>query len=86
LLKSYCPSFSSVFWIDVSSAGTIVQGLKGICLLPEARCGMLNGSPEYALHWIGSLKENYALVFDNADALSPPELEGYFYLVERETF
>jgi len=39
---------------------------------------MLNGSPESALHWIGSLKENYAMVFDNADALSPAELEGYF--------
>ena len=39
---------------------------------------MLNGSPESALYWIGSLKENYAMVFDNADVLSPAELEGYF--------
>ena len=72
------PSFSTIFWIDASSAGTILQGLKGICLLPEAKSYMLDGSPESALHWIGSLKENYAMVFDNADALSPPELEGYF--------
>jgi hypothetical protein len=72
------PSFSTVFWIDASSAGTILQGLKGICLLPEAKSCMLNGSPESALHWIGSLKDNYAMVFDNADVLSPAELEGYF--------
>jgi len=39
---------------------------------------MLDGSPESALHWIGSLKEIYVMVFDNADALSPAELEGYF--------
>ena len=72
------PSFPIIFWIDASSAGTILQGLKGICLLPEAKSCMLDGSPESALHWIGSLKVNYAMVFDNADALSPPELEGYF--------
>ena len=71
-------SFSTVFWIDASSAGTILQGLKGICLLPEAKSCMLDGSPESALHWIGSLKENYAMIFDNTDVLSSSELEGYF--------
>ncbi|KIJ90249.1 hypothetical protein K443DRAFT_68260, partial [Laccaria amethystina LaAM-08-1] len=40
-------------------------------------CG-LEGSPESALKWIGSLKENYILIFDNADVLSPAALEGYF--------
>ena len=39
---------------------------------------MVDGSPESALHWVGSLKENFAMVFDNADALSPAELEAYF--------
>jgi hypothetical protein len=39
---------------------------------------MLDGSPESALHWVGSLKENFVMVFDNADVLSPPELEAYF--------
>ena len=71
-------SFSSVFWIDASSVGTITQGLKGICNLPAAQCSGLDGSPESALHWIGSLKENYVMVFDNADVLSPAELEAYF--------
>ena len=28
--------------------------------------------------WIGSLKENYILIFDNADVLSPAMLEAYF--------
>ena len=69
--------FSSVFWIDASSVGTITQGLKGICNLPAAQSCGLDGSPESALHWIGSLKENYVMVFDNADALSPTELEVY---------
>ncbi|KIK04959.1 hypothetical protein K443DRAFT_39747, partial [Laccaria amethystina LaAM-08-1] len=66
-------SFSQVFWVDASSSGTIVQALKGICQF----CG-LDGSPESALCWIGSLKENYIMIFDNADILSPAELEVYF--------
>ena len=70
-------SFSSVFWIDASSAGTITQALKGICNLPAAQSSGLDGSPESALHWIGLLKENYIMVFDNADVLSPTELEAY---------
>ena len=70
-------SFSCVFWIDASSVGTITQGLKGICNLPAAQSSGLDGSPESALHWIGSLKENYIMVFDNADVLSPAELEAY---------
>ncbi|KIK05841.1 hypothetical protein K443DRAFT_90526 [Laccaria amethystina LaAM-08-1] len=69
--------FSFVFWIDASSIGTITQGLKGICNLPAAQYSGLDGSPESALHWIGSLKEKYMMVFDNADALSPAELEAY---------
>jgi tetratricopeptide (TPR) repeat protein len=39
---------------------------------------MLDGSPESALYWVSSLKENFAMVFDNADTLSPAELEAYF--------
>ncbi|KIK05868.1 hypothetical protein K443DRAFT_90638, partial [Laccaria amethystina LaAM-08-1] len=55
--------FSFVFWIDASSIGTITQGLKGICNLPAAQsCARLDGSPESALHWIGSLEENYIMV------------------------
>ena len=54
-----------------------MQALKGICNLPEAQSSALDGSPESALYWIGLLKENYAMVFDNADVLSPAELEGY---------
>jgi len=52
--------------------------LKGTCNLPEARDDALDGSTESALKWIGSLKANYAMVFDNADVLSPAELEAYF--------
>ena len=74
---SIASSFSFVFWIDASSIGTITQGLKGICNLPAAQPSGLDGSPESALHWIGSLKENYIMVFDNADVLSPAELEAY---------
>ena len=38
----------------------------------------MDGSPESALQWIGSLKVNYIMIFDNADVLSPAALEGYF--------
>ncbi|KIK05325.1 hypothetical protein K443DRAFT_25204, partial [Laccaria amethystina LaAM-08-1] len=48
--------FSHVFWIDASSAGTITQGLKGLCSLPAAQTYALDGSPESALFWIGSLR------------------------------
>ncbi|KIJ94074.1 hypothetical protein K443DRAFT_37057, partial [Laccaria amethystina LaAM-08-1] len=70
--------FSIVCWLDASSAVTITQGLKGICNLPQARFSALDGSMESALCWIGSLKENYAIVFDNADSLSPSKLEAFF--------
>ena len=50
-----------------------MQALKGI-----GQAGGLDGSPESALWWIGSLKENYLLIFDNADVLSPASLEVYF--------
>ena len=58
-----------------------MQALKGI----GQSCG-LDGSPESALWWIGSLKENYIMIFDNADVLSPAALEAYFPPDGRETF
>ena len=75
---SFVPSFSHAFWIDAFSVDTIKEGLQGICNLPEAQSCALNGSPESALLWINSLGANYALVFDNADNLTPEELEQYF--------
>src|SRR5580693_6598734 len=75
---SLVPSFSQIFWIDASSIDTITQGLKGICNLPEAKSFALDGSPKSALWWISSLGDNYAMVFDNADNLTPEELEQYF--------
>ncbi|KIK05193.1 hypothetical protein K443DRAFT_642438, partial [Laccaria amethystina LaAM-08-1] len=69
--------FSHVFWIDASSTDTITQGLRGICNLPEAQSFSLDGSPQSALWWINSLGDNYAMVFDNADNLTPEELEQY---------
>ncbi|KIK04354.1 hypothetical protein K443DRAFT_72220, partial [Laccaria amethystina LaAM-08-1] len=65
--------FCQVFWVDASSLGTIKQTLKGI----GQSCG-LGGSPESVLKWIGSLKENYIMILDNADVLSPAALEAYF--------
>jgi len=79
------PSFSHVFWIDASSVVTIQHSLKGICDLPDAQSYTLDGSPESALRWIVSLKDNYVLVLDNLDVLLseadlakylPPELRG----------
>ena len=67
-----------MFWIDASSTDTIIQGLKGICNIPEAQSSALDGSPKSALLWISTLGDNYAMVFDNADNLTPEELEQYF--------
>ena len=64
-------SFFHVFWVDASSISTITQGLKGICNLPGAQS--CDGSAESALWWIHALKENYLMVFDNADILTPEE-------------
>ena len=77
-MKFDCSSFAHVFWIDASSTSTITQGLKGICNLPEAQSCTLDCSLESALLWIGALRENYVIVFDNADVLTPEELEQYF--------
>ena len=57
--KIIVSSFSSVFWTDASSVSAITQGLRGICNLPAGQSSGLDGSHESALHWIGSLKENY---------------------------
>lgn len=70
--------FSHVFWIDASSACTISQSLKGICNLQEAKLAGVDGSLESALLWIDSLKEDYLIVFDNADTLAPEKLESFF--------
>ena len=59
--------------MDASSSGTVLQAPKGI-----GQSCALDGSPEATLWWIGSLKENYIMIFDNADVLSPAVLEGYF--------
>ena len=77
-MKFDLSSFSHVFWIDASSTSTITQGLKGICNLPQAQSCVLDGSLESVLLWIGALRDNYVIVFDNADILTPEELEQYF--------
>ena len=66
---SIAASLSFVFWIDASSVGTITQGLKDI------RKAIWPIRPdESTLDWIGSLKENYIMVFDNADHQGKPHL------------
>ena len=52
--------------------------LKVICNLPEAQYFVLDGSPQSSLWWISSLGDSYAMVFDNANNLTPEELEQYF--------
>ncbi|EDR06913.1 uncharacterized protein LACBIDRAFT_328275 [Laccaria bicolor S238N-H82] len=64
--------------ITDSNINVANAGLKGICNLPKAQSSALDGSPQSALQWISSLIENYAMVFDNADNLTPEELEQYF--------
>lgn len=71
--------FSHIFWVDASSADTISQCLKGICSLPAAQSsGLVNGSSESALAWMGSLQNEFLMVLDNADTLTSEDLEKFF--------
>lgn len=70
-------SFSHIFWIDASSVETISDCLRGICHVPAAQVfGLVEESPESALQWLGSLKSEFLMVFNNADAINPEELEN----------
>jgi tetratricopeptide (TPR) repeat protein len=60
-----------VFWVDASSLESINTSLKGICSIPSAQASCQDGSAETALQWISGIREEWMIVFDNADDLSP---------------
>jgi len=62
---------SHVFWVDASSLENINMSLKGISSIPAAQASYLDGSAESVLQWISSIREEWLIVFDNADDLPP---------------
>jgi tetratricopeptide (TPR) repeat protein len=70
-LDSFFVSFSHVFWVDASSQESFETSLKGISSLSAAQDSHVDGSVKSVLQWISSLQEQWLIVFDNADNLSP---------------
>jgi tetratricopeptide (TPR) repeat protein len=60
-----------VFWVDTSSLESVNMSLKGISSIPAAQASCLDGSAESTLQWISGIQEEWLIVFDNADDLSP---------------
>ena len=68
--------FSHLFWVDASSEESMETSLRGISSLPAAQHSGVD-SVESVLRWISLLKEEWLIVFDNADA-PPPEVVEKF--------
>jgi tetratricopeptide (TPR) repeat protein len=66
-----------VFWVDASSLESINMSFKGIFSIPAAKASYLDGSTKSALQWISAIQEEWLMVFDNADNLSPEVLSRF---------
>jgi len=69
-------SFSKIFWIDASSENTILLCLNGIAANADAKAAGVDGSPESVLQWLQNLREEWLMLFDNAD-LGPEVVEKF---------
>ena len=67
---------SHVFWVDASSVDSITMSLRGISSLSAAQVSCLDDSVESVLQWMSNIKEEWLIMFDNAD--EPP-----VYVLER---
>ena len=47
------------------------MSLKGILSIPAAQASCLDGLAESVLQWISGIQEEWLIVFDNTDDLSP---------------
>ena len=50
------------------------MSIKGISSIPAAQASCLDGSVESVLQWVSGFQEDWLIVFDNADDLSPDEV------------
>ena len=66
-------SFSHVFWVDAFSYESIEISLKSIFSMSG-----VDGSVQSVLQWISSIQEEWLIVFDNADNLSPETVAKFF--------
>jgi hypothetical protein len=71
-------SFSHVFWVDASSTESIEISFKGISSMSTAQDFGVDGSVQSVLEWISSIQEEWLIVFDNADDLSPDAVAKFF--------
>ena len=67
---------SHVFWVDASSEESITTSLRGIYSVSAVQASCLDDSVESVLQWMSSIREEWMIVFDNAD--DPP-----VYVVEK---
>ena len=61
-----------MFWVDASSLATINMSLKGISSISAAQ-----SSDKSVLQWISGIQEEWLIVFDNADNLSPDVVANF---------
>ena len=54
------------------------MSLRGISSIPAAQDSSLDGSVESVLDWISYIQDEWLIVFDNADNLSPEEVARFF--------
>ena len=59
-----------VFWVDASSVESITMSLRGISSVSAAQASCLDDSVESVLQWMSAIREEWLIVFDNAD--EPP--------------
>ena len=67
-----------MFWIDASSVESIETSLRGLSSLSTAQNFGVDGSVQSVLQWISSIQEEWLIVFDNADDLSPEAVAKFF--------
>ncbi|KAF8812777.1 hypothetical protein BYT27DRAFT_7086200 [Phlegmacium glaucopus] len=73
-----CSSFSHILWIDASSHESMTMSLKGISSIPAAHASGVDGSVESVLQWISCIKDEWLMVFDNADDPAPEDVAKFF--------
>ena len=60
-----------MFWVDATSLESINMSLRGISSISVVQASCMDGSVESVLQWISCVQEEWLMVFDNADDLSP---------------
>ena len=68
---------SHMFWVDASSEESITMSLRGISSISAAQASCLDDSVESVLQWMSGIREEWLIVFDNADNISVDVVERF---------